>query len=299
MKKRKSNKLYLMTTREKVILGIVFVLLIFYALSLIYPFIYLLINSFKDDIDFFNNPLGLPTKWVTSSYRFALTEFVVTSSNDSGELIETGLLGMFWNSISLSIVETIVSMFFTCCAAYVLAKYKFFGNKFLYTFVIICSVIPTIAAIAATYKLMANTELIGTFIGMILMECGAFGGGFLYIHSYFKSIPWTFAESAMMDGASDFKIFIRIMLPMAKNGILTFTIMRFLGFWNSYWMPYLFYSNHPTLAVGLSMLSATSTNHGEYTELFAAMILSIIPVIIFYAIFQKQLLSNTIDGGLK
>ena len=296
MKKRRSNKHYLLSTREKVILGIVFVLLLLYALSLIYPFVFLLINSFKEDPEFLNDPLGFPKTWVTSSYEYAFTEFIVYSP---GEGTETGLLGMFWNSISLSIVETIVSMFFTCCAAYVLAKYKFFGNKFLYSFIIVSSVVPTIAAIAATYKLMANTELIGHFIGMIILECGAFGGGFLYIHSYFKSIPWTFAESAMMDGASDFKIFWRIMIPMAKNGILTFTIMRFLGYWNGYWMPFLFYSNHPTLAVGLSMLSANSLNHGAYTELFAAMIVSIVPVIIFYAIFQKQLLSNTIDGGLK
>lgn len=191
-------------------------------------------------------------------------------------------------------------MFLTCCVAYVLAKYKFPGNKFIYTFVIISSVIPTIAAISATYRLMSDTGLIGTYVGMVIMECGAFGGGFLYIHSYFKSIPWAFAESAMMDGASDFKIFFRIMIPMAKNGILTFTILKFLGCWNSYWIPYLFYQNHPTLAVGLSMLTTeVKSFSGEYTKLFAAMVVSIVPVLIFYAIFQKQLLSNTIDGGLK
>ena len=240
--------------------------------------------------------MGLPAKWTFSNYIYAFTDFTVFSP---GYGTETTILEMFWNSLSLSIVETVVSMFFTCCAAYVLAKYKFFGNKFIYMFVIISSVVPTIAAISATYRLMSDTKLIGTFIGMVLMECGAFGGGFLYIHSYFKSIPWSFAESAMMDGASDFKIFYRIMAPMARNGILTFTIMRFLGFWNSYWIPYLFYQKHPTLAVGLSLLSIESRHLGYYTELFAVMIISIIPVLIFYAIFQKQLLANTIDGGLK
>jgi N-acetylglucosamine transport system permease protein len=210
-----------------------------------------------------------------------------------------GVLEMFWNSLSLSVVQTAVSMFFTCCAAYVLARFRFFGSKFLYSFIIVSSVIPTIAAISATYQFMTDVKLIGTFIGMVLLECGAFGGGFLYIHSYFKNIPWSFAESAMIDGAGDFKIFSRIMVPMAKNGILTFTILRFLGAWNSYWLPRLFYEDNPTLAVGLYKMSSIADNTGQHTVYFAAMIISIVPILIFYALFQKQLLSNTVDGGLK
>ena len=235
-KKKRHNRNYLMTTKEKVIFSIVFVLLLIYALTLIYPFLYLILNSFKTEEDFTRNPLWFSPHFTFQNYINVFTNFTVTTMEGD----ELNVLGMFWNSLSLSVVETIVSMFFTCCAAYVLAKYEFVGNKFIYSFVIICSVVPTIAAIAATYKLMVDINLIGTFIGMIIMECGAFGGGFLYIHSYFKSIPWSFAESAMIDGASDFRIFFRIMMPMAKNGILTFTILRFLGFWNSYWMPHLF-----------------------------------------------------------
>lgn len=293
MKKTKKNRNFLITKKEKVILTIVFVLLLLYAITLIYPFIYLIINSFKTFEDFSKNPIWFTPHAVISNYVAVFTTFNVETVDGS-----VGVLEMFWNSLSLSVVETIVSMFFTCCAAYVLAKYKFIGNKFIYSFVIISSVVPAIGAITATYKLMVDTRLIGTFIGMVIMECGAFGGGFLYIHSYFKSIPWSFAESAMMDGASDFKIFFRIMIPMAKNGILTFTILRFLGFWNGYWMPHLFYQNHPTLAVGLAKLSNEAV-FGQYPTLFAAMVVSIVPVLIFYAVFQKQLLSNTIDGGLK
>ena len=221
--KRKSNKNYLITKKERNILTIIFVVLFIYALTLIYPFLYLLLNSFKTFADFSNNPIWFSPHATINNYIAVFTTFKAETLDGS-----VGILGMFWNSLSLSVVETVVSMFLTCCAAYVLAKYKFVGNKFIYTFVIVCSVVPAIAAITATYKLMVDTRLMGTFIGMIMMECGAFGGGFLYIHSYFKSIPWSFAESAMMDGASDFKIFYRIMMPMAKNGILTFTILRFL-----------------------------------------------------------------------
>lgn len=292
-KKKGTSGSYLMTKKEKVILTIIFVLLLIYALTLIYPFFYLLLNSFKTFEDFTKNPIWFTPNAVITNYINVFTNFNVQTLDG-----EVGVLEMFWNSVSLSVVETIVSMFFTCCAAYVLAKYKFVGNKFIYTFVIVSSVVPSIAAITALYKMMVDVQLMGTFIGMILLNAGAFGGGFLYIHSYFKSIPWSFAESAMIDGASDFKIFYKIMIPMAKNGILTFTILRFLGFWNEYWIPYLFYQDHPTLAVGLAKLSHEAV-FGQYPTLFAAMIVSIVPVLIFYAIFQKKLLANTVDGGLK
>ena len=294
-KKKHGNKNYLMTKKERVILTIIFVALLIYALTLIYPFFYLLVNSFKTFEDFYDNPLWFSPHAVFSNYIAVFTnEFAVTTFDG----VSVGILQMFWNSLSLSVVETLVSMFFTCCAAYVLAKYDFVGNKVIYSIVIISMVIPSIAAITATYKLMTDTRLIGTFVGMVILDCGAFGGGFLYIHSYFKNIPWSFAESAMIDGASDFKIFYRIMVPMAKNGILTFTILRFLGSWNSYWIPHLFYQEHPTIAVGLAKLS-NEASQGKYPMLFAAMIVSIVPVLIFYAIFQKSLLANTIDGGLK
>lgn len=281
----------LLTRGEKITLTIVFIIFLLYALSLIYPFIYLLINSFKSGVEFGDNPFGFPQQWLFSNYLDVFRDLNLGS--------------MFLNSILLSLGETLVSMVMTCCAAYVLAKYTFVGNKFIYTLVLVTSIVPTIGSLPAVYKLMNmniaginGLTLSGTYLGMILLQCGAFGGTFLFIHSYFKAIPWSFAESAMVDGASDFRIFWQIMVPLARNGILTFTIIRFLGFWNDYWMPSLFYSNRPTLAVGLAELSADQ-NYFHYPVIFAAMIVSIVPVLIFYAIFQKHLMINTIGGGLK
>jgi len=275
----------LYSTRQKVLLWVACVIFIFYSISLLYPFVYLFFGSFKGFLELRLNPMGLPKEWKLDNYKTVFEEFQM------GE--------MFFNSITLSLGNTVVSMFLSCCAAYVLAKYKFKGNNIVYTAVIVGSMIPTVSSLPATYKLMSNTHLMGTYIGMILLQCGAFGGAFLYLHAYFKALPWSYAESAMLDGASDLCIFFRIMLPLARKGIMTFTIIRFLGFWNDYWLPSLFYENHPTVAVGLSILSAEATGSGGHTTLFAAMIVSIVPVLIFFAIFQKQLMGNTIGGGLK
>ena len=252
----------------------------------------MLLNSFKDGVEYvMDNPFGWPNKWIIENYEAVFSEY--------------NILGMFVNSILLSLGETVVSMAMTCCAAYVLAKYRFPGSKFIYSVILISTVLPTIGAFPATYQLMYSDlfgikglTLGGTYFGMICLQCGAFGGSFLYIHSYFKSIPWAFAESARMDGASDFRIFYQIMTPLARNGILTFTIIRFLGFWNDYWMPSVFYNNHPTLAVGLAEMSATN-DPTMLTTIYAGMVVSVIPVLLFYAIFQKRLMTNTLGGGLK
>lgn len=287
--------------KQKIITWVIFILFLAYAISLIYPFVYLMINSFKSPNEFIGGYDPVTDTRIYPNYFWFTSNPTIQNFIDAFNKIsvgsqETNILQMFLNSIFLSFGETVVSMAFTCMAAYVLAKYTFKGNKLIYTIVLTASFIPAVASLPATYKLMNDLSLMGTYFGMIILNASAFGGAFLYIHSYFKSIPWSFAESAMMDGASDFRIFRQIMVPLARNGVLTFTIIRFLGFWNDYWYPSLFYSNRPTIAVGIAGLGDSAN---AFPVICAAMVLAVLPVLIFYAIFQKKLMLNTIDGGLK
>ena len=325
-KREKVNR----STGEKVIIWIVFVILAVYAFTLIYPFFYLIINTFRINgkvirdgqvilEGFRSDPLGLPSLLkYTEKYtdkngnviEKTLPAWVHAFKHNYGYVFndpdgKLNIPAMFFNSVLLSVGQTVVGMTITCMAAYVLAKYKFKGNNFIYVTTIVASMVPTVGSAAATYKLMYNAKFIAdtspmlyNYLGVLLMV-GAFGGPFLYLHSFFKAIPWSYGESAQLDGASDFRIFVQIMLPLASNGVLTFTIMRFLGSWNEYWHAYLYFGNYRTLAVGLAEISNDLTKLSKYTELFATMIITVIPVIIFYAIFQKQLMRNTIGGGLK
>ena len=289
-KREKVNR----STQEKIIIWTIFVFLVIYAVTLIFPFFYILVNSARDTLIYWGEPLGLPTSFkpLIKNYSYVFTEMEVNG---------VGLPFMFLNSIILSVSQTFIALALSCITAYVLAKYKFKGNAFIYTFTIVASVAPTIGATPATYKLMAVTfGFVGSnyaynLLGMLFM-IGAFGGPFLYLHSFFKAIPWSYGESAQLDGASDFRIFVQIMIPLAINGVLTFTIMRFLGFWNEYWGNYLYFQEYPTLAVGVAILSKKP---GQDTQKFAAMIVSIIPILTVYAFTQKQLMKNTVGGGLK
>ncbi len=271
---------------------IVFVIFLIYAITLLYPFIFLLINSFKTNpVEMLKNPLGLPQTASFDSYKFALTYKLKGT---------TTIFQMFVNTITLSVGQTFVSMALTCMSAYTLAKYDFKGNKVIYTIIIISSVVPVFGAEAALFNLMTNVlHLRNTYLGMLLL-CGGFGGPFLYLHSFFKEIPWSYAESAMIDGASDFRIFVQIMIPLAQNGVLVFTIMKFMGFWNEYWQAFLYYGQYPTLAVGLKEMAELAGQSGfSHSMFFAATIVCIIPVLIIYAIFSDKLMENLGAGGIK
>lgn len=272
-----------------------FVLCAVYAFTLVYPFLFLIIGSFKSPSEFLFNPLGLPDSFNWDNYREVFTNLdsYITAS------VPVSLGSMFFNSVALSVGLTAFSMFMQCMASYVLAKFEFRGNRFIYMMIIIASMIPTVGSLPAVYKLMNGSGLSNTYIGMLCLQGSAFGGCFLYLHAYFKSIPWSYAEVAMIDGASQFRIFASIMIPLASKAIKTYSIICFLGFWNDYWLPSLFYSDHPTLSVGLKMLASTVENTSNYPLEFAAMIVIVVPVLVFFACFQKQLLGSVTDGGLK
>jgi ABC-type glycerol-3-phosphate transport system permease component len=274
---------------EKICHELVFVVFLIYAFTLVYPFFYLLMNSLKDYEEIADFPMRLPTKILWESYLHAWFSLDIAT--------------MFYNTIILSVGETFVSMSLTCMAAYTLAKYPFKGNTVIYTVILVCSVVPTFGSEASTFQLMTRLNLRNKYVGMLIM-CGGFGTAFLYLHSFFKGIPWSFAESAMLDGASEFRIFVQIMLPLAKNGIMVFTIMKFIGYWNDYWAVYLYYCNigqgfehHWTLAVGLAKLS--QNRHIDTNVFYAGTVICIIPALIFYAIFSDKLMGNLNAGGIK
>ncbi|MCQ2449668.1 MAG: carbohydrate ABC transporter permease [Clostridia bacterium] len=271
-----------------------FIICTVYALTLVYPFVYLLIGSFNTPLNFISDPLGIPKEFQLQNFKDVLFRLDEITYDENLSLAK-----MFLNSITLSVGLTLISMALQSMGAYVLAKYDFRGNKAIYLTIIIASMIPTVGSLPATMRLMTSAHLTNTYIGMLCLQSGAFGGCFLYLHAYFKSISWSYAEVAMIDGASDFSVFTRIMVPLAGKAIKTYGIICFLGFWNDYWLPSLFYNEHPTLAVGLTYIQTYATSQANYPLLFAAMITIIVPVLILFACFQKQLLGSVAEGGLK
>ena len=282
---RKNRPNHIISLKLTYIRLAVFVIFAVYAFTLIYPFYWLIINSFKEKLEVRLDSFSMPKQWRLENYSAAFKEFKLAE--------------MFFNTVSLTAGGAILGTLVTTLAAYTMSKFKFKGREFMHMFVILSMTVPTLGSLPATYKLMIDTGLFGTYLGMLLMMSGGFGGHYLYMFAFFKGISWDYAESAKIDGATNWQIFMHIMAPLAMPMVTMVMVLKCLALWNDYWQPYLFYANHPTLAVGLQDLKNKAVQLGEYSKLFAAMVISIIPIIAFYLAFQKKLMSVTIGGGLK
>lgn len=274
---------------QKVILTIVGIIFFLYSLSLIFPFLWTLYNSLKDNREFFaeGGVWALPKKWLFKNYINVWKEY--------------DLIIYFFNSIKITVAGTLLGIMNSATAAYVVAKYKFRGRNIIYTTVISVMLIPGIGSLAALYRFMNQTGLYNTHLGIILLYAGGFGMGFLILYGFFQGLSWSYAEAAFVDGATDWQVFIKVMLPQAKPALGAIAIIQGISIWNDYFSPYMFLQDKEkfTLGVGLRQIVLEQSYAADWPKMFAAMIIATLPVLIVYAIFQNTLIENTVAGGLK
>ena len=247
------------------------------------------INSLKTTGDFSSgNYFGLPKE-------FAGKNFIEVLQTKVGN--ET--IGMmFVMSIITTVLGTLVNVGFSACVAYVIAKFKFPGRGIIYGVAIFTMVVPIVGTLPAQVSMMQTFHLDESLLGVLFLYSGCFGFNFILLYSSFSSISDSYIEAASVDCAGRFKTFFKVMLPMAKGPIIAASILTAIGYWNDYQTPFLYLpDDYQTLAVGLQNFQAQ--NGASYPLKFASMLISIIPILIVYLIFQKRIIESTNAGGLK
>lgn len=276
---------------ERVTLLIMFVVFLIYGFSLLYPLIWAFYNSFKPTTEWDTNQFSLPVQWTVENYKRVFAE-----TENSGTNIFIALI----NSIWMSFASTILGLFASCLTSYVVAKYRFKCSALIYTIAIFIQIIPLVGGIAGMYELLWGKLQIADKPFLIWpIWFGGFGFSFLMLYSAFKSVPWSYAESAFIDGAGHFTTFIRIMLPSIKPILASLFIVNFIGAWNDYMTAYLYMPSFAPLSLAVYFLKADTTQIGGYPVYLAVIIISIIPIIALFISFQKLIMENTSIGGLK
>ena len=284
---RKNDKIKRSGT-DLAFMWIMFALFVLYAISLLFPFVWCLMNSFKGMQEFFYNVNGLPEKWYFDNWKNSLT-----LSIDNNITIPQ----MYLNSVILTVGCTFFSMFSCSATAYVLTKFDFYGKSAIYTAAIVIMMIPTMGSMAAMYRLYNTIGLINTYTGIFITAMGGFGSGFLLLYGFYKNLSWTYAEAAQIDGAGHFRIYFGIMLPMAVPALTAVGILTGIGFWNDYFTVYMYAPEKANIAYGIQRISSEAGT--DLPQVFAAMMLSVIPVLVVFACFQKTIMQNTAVGGVK
>ncbi len=276
-------------TAKSLLFIFVFLIFAFYAVTILIPFVWMILNTFKGTVDFAKNKWSVSFSAGFSNYAKAFN-YKVRS---------TTVAGMYLNSLLVVGGGVVVTLISCSLASYTIAKYKFRGRGLIYNIVIIAMMVPIVGTLPAQYRLMKNLGLVNNIVGVWFLYSGGFGFNFLFLYAYFKGISWTYAEAAQLDGASDFRIFVQIMIPMAKPALTAVGVLTFMGLWGDYQTPYFYLRSMPTIALGLKDMSDQLAYDPNYPLLLTTAVVATIPIIALFCVFQKTIMNNMTVGGLK
>lgn len=291
-----SSILYQRSKGEKVLYAIIFLIFLLYALSLLVPLFWLLINSLQDRTIYelnqmYGKAFALPTSLHWDNYVYAFTQL---SYNDSNIFV------MFFNSIWYTAAFTLGGVLMSAFTGYALSKYKFGARGLIYGIIIFTMTIPTVGTTGAMFNLVYNIlNLYDSPLYVVLKHLCGTGLNFLVMYGFFKNVSWSYAEAAFMDGAGHGRIFFSIMLPQTIPVISTLCIISGITAWNDYMDVLMYLPSFPTIASGMYGVSRTLPRQGYSTVYFAALVISLLPILIVFSCFSNVIMKNFAVGGLK
>jgi N-acetylglucosamine transport system permease protein len=263
--------------------------LMLWALMAAGPLIWAAISSLKTDGQILDNPWSLPSALNWGNWERAWT----------GAHIGQYTL----NSLVVVVPSVLGTMLLGSMSAYVIARFDFPGNRFVHYLFIGGMAFPVIMAIVPLFFVMKNLSLLNTPQGLVLAYI-AYSLPFttFFMTSFFRSLPGSIAEAAMIDGASHSRVFFQVMLPMARPGLISIGIFNFLGQWNQYLLPVALNTENPDQALltqGLATLAVSQGYRGDWSGLFAGLTIATLPVLVVYAVFQRQIQAGLTAGALR
>ena len=264
-----------------------------YLIMVVYPMFWLFSSSLKGDQEIFLQPFSLPDpanlRW--DNYRNAWVK---------------GQFGKyFFNSILITSTTVVATTFLASMAAYALSRFVFPGGRAIYFYFLAGLMIPLQLAIVPLFFQLRSLALLDSLPGLFLVYV-AFGFPFsiFVLTGFFRSLPDSLYESAVLDGAGEFGAFWHVMLPLARPGLVTVGIFLFLGNWNEFFVAFVTLSGKNsehirTLPLGLANVTIVSQYRSDWGLAFAGLVLMMLPTLIAYLFLQKQLTKGITAGAVK
>lgn len=261
------------------------VILILCVIITFLPVIWGFMCSFKESVEMFSRPL----KFFPEVFRFDNYSRAWTSSNFIRSMI---------NSLIVSSVSTLGMLIICALAGYALAKYQFKGRDFFFMAVLATMMVPMQVTMVPVFGITTNLKLIDTHLGLILPLL-AYPYGIFLMRQFMMSLPDALIEAARIEGCSEFRVFARIIVPLSKPIVSTLGILAFLDTWNQLVWPLILTKSPEMMTVQLALKSFKSEFGMKWNLVMAATFISIIPVTLVFAFFQKQIVEGIATSGLK
>ncbi len=265
---------------------LIFLILVIWALINLFPLGVMIISGFKTTREIFLSPFSLPAKWSLHAYKEAwnVAHFSV----------------YFKNSIIVTLVSITTTLFISSMAAYVLARFEFPGRRIIYLFILAGLVLPVRLAIIPIFLLIRGMGLSNTLLSLfIVYSAGGISFSTFLLTNFFKTIPMDIEDAARIDGASYFRVYWRIHLPLLRPALATVTVFNFISVWNDFFFPLIFINDNAKKTIPLGVQNFFGEYSIQWDLLFAGLNIAVIPVIVFFIILSKQFLGGLTEGAIK
>ena len=261
------------------------ILLLFFIVS-VYPVIWMFFGSLKDTNEFYTNIWGFSKSPTWGNYVTAW---------------KNALLGeKLVNNIIVTVGSLIVLIPVNSFSSYVIARLKFKGKKWIYMYLLLGIMIPTGVLGIPTFTVALKMGLNNSRLGLVLIYAAqSIAMGVFIMRSFFVTLPKALEEAAIVDGCTRFGSFVKVILPLAKAGVVTQVIFKGLTIWNEYFMANIMITSQNLQTLPLAIANFTGQHTTDYPVLFAALSIATLPVIIIYVICQKSFIEGVAAGAVK
>ena len=250
------------------------------------PFLWVITSAFKNNTEIFGSMSLLPKTWSWANF----CEVWTSGSFDV----------YFRNNLIVAIAATVISVSIAAPAGYAFAKTSLRNIPGLFYLYLFGITLPIEAIVVPLFYQVKNLGLVDNLWGLILAMVGVgVPFGVYLMRSFFRDLPDSLVEAARLDGANDWEIFSRIMLPLAKPGMLALGVFSFLGAWNEFFLSILILISDSNRTIPLGLVRFQQENMSDYGALFAAITMAIIPSILIYVVLQRSFISGLAAGATK
>ncbi|MFD1175372.1 carbohydrate ABC transporter permease [Paenibacillus puldeungensis] len=273
------NKAFL----KKMILTLI---MLFFSIVMIVPFLWMISTSFKTPAEVFEYPI----KWIPAHFNWSHHVKVWSGENS--------FVHYYANSLKVSVLSTIGAVFLSSLAAYGFARIEFKGRNALFLLYLSMMMVPPQVLFVPKFIMFDWAGIYNTHWALILPGMFTIFGVFM-MRQFFLSVPYEISEAAFIDGAGHFRIFSRIILPMAKPSLATLAIIDFSWHWNDYENALVFLIDHDLFTVPLGLQNFILENNVDYNGMMAAATAGIIPMIVVFLIGQKYIIQGVASSAVK
>ncbi len=275
----------ILSPSAKIVRWILSIVLLLYTSITIFVIGITVMDSMKSKGDLVTNFVGLPKAWTLENYSRVLTE--------------EKLLRYAANSVFLVVVGTLGCLFLGALTAYGISRFEFRGKGFIVAYFLIGMMVPIQVSVLPLFLILRTIGLLNNLLGLALVYVSGISMGCFIFQKFFQTIPMAMEESARMDGAGDFKIFFRIIVPLCKPVIMTVALITAIGQWNDFYMPMVLLGKRSTYTLTLIIYQYIGQFTKHMGESMAAVIITLIPIIVLYFLFSSQIVEGISGGAVK